>query len=379
MTDRPFVLVAGTRPNLVKLAPLAVELRRRNTLPFRIVHTGQHYDDELSANFFRVLGIPLPDENLEVGAGRPGAQTARILERFEDLLLRQAFAAVVVFGDVTSTMACALAAAKQAIPVVHVEAGLRSFDRSMPEEINRVVTDAIADLLLVSEPAGMENLAREGIDARRVNLVGNLMIDSLDRSIGEAVDRRSYERHGLARREYAFLTMHRPSNVDDPETLRRLLTLFDGISERMPVLFAVHPRTRERIDALRYQQRESSRFKLVGPVDYVDSLSLQEAAAVVFTDSGGMQEETAALRVPCLTLRFNTERPITVERGTSTLVGNEPRRIRAQFQRVLDGTYGAGRGIDLWDGGAAGRIADVLEAFACQGTEPEGSSAGATR
>lgn len=363
MSDTPLLLVAGARPNFVKLAPLVIELRQRGRLPFRIVHTGQHYDDALSASFFNVLGIPPPDENLDVGVGPPGAQTARILERFEDLLTRRACSAVVVLGDVTSTMACAIAAAKLAVPVVHIEAGLRSFDRSMPEEINRVVTDVIADLLLVSEPSGVENLAREGVDSGTVRLVGNLMIDSLYRLIGTAVERRSHERYGLARRQYALLTMHRPSNVDDPETLHRLLFVFDDIAERIPVLFAVHPRTRARIDALRHRPRDSSRFKLVGPLDYLDSLSFQEAAAVVFTDSGGMQEETSVLGVPCLALRLNTERPITVERGTSTLVGNDPGEIRTQLQRVLDGTYPAGSAIDLWDGKAAGRIADALEAF----------------
>ncbi len=358
---QPIYLVAGARPNFIKLAPLVNNLQQIPRIPFRVIHTGQHYDDALSDSFFRTLGIPQPDINLEVGSGSHGAQTALILERFERLLMDSPPRAVVVFGDVNSTLACAIAAAKLMIPVVHVEAGLRSFDRSMPEEINRIVTDVLSDLLLVSEPSGLVNLDQEGIPAEKVQLVGNIMIDSLERMLPQALERHTHVRAGLQAGQYAFLTMHRPSNVDRPEILQQLLHLFDTYSRQLPILFSVHPRTQNRIDALPADSfHPGDDFKFIGPVDYLDSLCLQKNAKVVLTDSGGIQEESTVLAIPCLTLRENTERPVTVTHGTSTLVGSDPQRIRRAFDAILAGDYKQGHAIPLWDGRAAERITSAL-------------------
>jgi UDP-N-acetylglucosamine 2-epimerase (non-hydrolysing) len=369
MTERlPLYLVAGARPNFVKLAPLVKKLEEarladQQSLPFQIVHTGQHYDDSLSQSFFRTLGIPQPEINLEVGSGTHAAQTARILERFERLLLDKPARAVVVFGDVNSTLACAVTCSKLQTPLVHVEAGLRSFDRTMPEEINRIVTDVLADLLLVSEDSGLANLAREGIPASKIHLVGNIMIDSLQQALPAALQRRAHERLGLAPGEYALLTLHRPSNVDDPVTLALLLRLFDQIADQLPVIFPIHPRTQKLIAGLDGEkQPRNPAFRQVAPVDYIDSLCLQKHARLVLTDSGGMQEETTILNTPCLTLRENTERPVTVALGTSTLVGSDPQRILAALQDVLEGRYKQAQPIPLWDGQTAGRIVDIIHA-----------------
>jgi UDP-N-acetylglucosamine 2-epimerase (non-hydrolysing) len=362
LNPRPLYLVAGARPNFIKLAPLVKALETRGKLDFQIIHTGQHYDNALSASFFRTLDIREPDTNLDVGSGPHGAQTARILERFEDLLLKAPPSAVVVFGDVNSTLACAVAAAKLQIAVVHVEAGLRSFDREMPEEINRIVTDVLSDLLLVSEPSGLFNLGREGIPSKKIRYVGNIMIDSLQRMLPLASARQVHARYGLEAGKYAYLTMHRPSNVDHPVILSRLMRLFDEISAKLPILFAVHPRTRDRIRVLEETfQSRSPTFLQVEPLDYLDSLCLQKHARLVLTDSGGIQEESSVLSVPCLTLRENTERPITVEYGTSTLVGNNPERILTALEDVLAGAYKHSRPIPLWDGRTSERIADILE------------------
>jgi len=355
---KPIYLVAGARPNFIKLAPLVWVLQSRGSLPFQIVHTGQHYDRAMSQSFFDVLNIPEPDINLEVGSGTQSFQTARILERFDDLLQAKPPSAVVVFGDVNSTLACSLAAAKRQIPVVHVEAGLRSFDRSMPEEINRLVTDALSDLLLVSENSGLLHLQQEGIPAEKVRLVGNIMIDSLVRMQPKALERQTAARLGVEPGHYALLTLHRPSNVDDPATLSRLLDLFAELSRKLPFVFPVHPRTHKQIETLGYTPPAD--FHLVEPVDYLDSLCLQKQAKLVLTDSGGIQEETSCLGTPCLTLRQNTERPVTVELGTSTIVGNDESLIRKTFEQVLAGQYKHGQPIPLWDGHTADRVADCL-------------------
>ena len=351
-------LVAGARPNFVKLAPLVWALNTRRDMPFQIIHTGQHYDHAMSQAFFDVLDIPEPDINLEVGSGEQNVQTARILERFDNLLGEKPPHAIVVFGDVNSTLACSLAAAKRLIPVVHVEAGLRSFDRTMPEEINRLVTDALSDLLLVSENSGLVHLKQEGVPAEKIRLVGNIMIDSLVRMRPSALARATAARLALEPDRYAMLTLHRPSNVDEPETLLRLLNLFGNLSRRLPIVFPVHPRTKKQMEMLGYHA--PARFSLVEPVDYLDSLCLQMQAKLVLTDSGGIQEETSCLGIPCLTLRSNTERPVTVELGTSTIVGNDSNRITEAFEQVLAGTYKKGQPIPLWDGHTAERAADCL-------------------
>jgi UDP-N-acetylglucosamine 2-epimerase (non-hydrolysing) len=354
----PIFLVAGARPNFIKLAPLVWVMNNRGDVPFQIVHTGQHYDHAMSQAFFDGLNIPAPDINLEIGSGEQNLQTARILERFDTLLQEKTPSAVVVFGDVNSTLACSLAAAKRLIPLVHVEAGLRSFDRTMPEEINRLVTDTLSDLLLASEISGINNLKQEGIPDKKVRLVGNIMIDSLVQMQPKALNRQTAAHLGVEPGRYALLTLHRPSNVDNPETLSRLLTLFAALSGELAIIFPVHPRTKKQIESLGFTP--PANFRMVEPVDYLDSICLQKQARLVLTDSGGIQEEASCLDVPCLTLRRNTERPVTVELGTSTIVGNNESLIRETFEQVLAGNYKHGQTIPLWDGHTAERVADCL-------------------
>jgi UDP-N-acetylglucosamine 2-epimerase (non-hydrolysing) len=361
---RPLVdLVAGARPNFMKLAPVVKAIAAAGALRYRIVHTGQHYDEAMTDVFFSELGIPAPEVHLEVGSGSHGAQTARILERYESHLLASRPDATVVFGDVNSTVACALAAVKVGVPVAHVEAGLRSFDRTMPEEINRLLTDAIAGLLLVSEPSGVVNLRSEGIGDDRIRLVGNVMIDTLRAWLPAARGRDAARKLGLAPREYGFITLHRPSNVDDRATLVRLLHLLHSLAADLPLVFAVHPRTRASAEAAGAGDlltAASTRLISRGPQPYLDTLSLVADAAIVLTDSGGLQEETSVLGVPCLTLRENTERPITIELGTSRLVGNDSTRISAAFADVLAGRWPKGQPIPMWDGSAGTRVAREL-------------------
>lgn len=360
-------LVAGARPNFMKLAPVVRGLSARTEVTFRIVHTGQHYDPAMNDVFFQELGIPAPDVHLDVGSGSHGAQTARILERYEAHLLERRPAGTVVFGDVNSTVACALAAVKTGVPVAHVEAGLRSFDRTMPEEINRVLTDAVADLLLVSEPSGIAHLRREGIPGWRVRLVGNVMIDTLVAQLPAARERRVAARLGLDGVRYGFVTLHRPSNVDDATTLSTLLQMLQELARAMPLVFAVHPRTvaaAHRMDLGGLVSPGRSDLICLGPQPYIDSLSLLAGAAVVLTDSGGLQEESTALGVPCLTLRDNTERPVTVSLGTSRLVGNDPGRITDAFYEAISGRWQAPQPIPLWDGHAGERVATELAVWA---------------
>lgn len=356
-------LVAGARPNFMKLAPVALAIADAGRLRLRIVHTGQHYDESMAEVFFRELRIPPPDINLGVGSGNHGVQTARIIERYEAHLLASRPDGAVVFGDVNSTVACSLAAAKLLVPVAHVEAGLRSFDRTMPEEINRIVTDALSDLLLVSEPSGVVNLRHEGIPESKIRLVGNVMIDTLMGQLAKARERDAARRLGIVGDRYGLVTMHRPSNVDNPAVLRRMLDLLRELSQALPLVFPVHPRTRQAAvrDGLADRLAPADTGLIcVDPLPYIDLLSLAQGATIVLTDSGGLQEETSILGVPCLTMRENTERPITVEQGTSCLVGNDPEKIRKTFQAVLDGEWKRGTVIPLWDGKAAVRIAQEL-------------------
>lgn len=360
--------VVGARPNFIKAAPVVRALSARNGCRQLIVHTGQHYDAEMSDIFFRQLGLPQPDVNLEVGSGNHAVQTAQIMMRFENVVRKNKLNLVLVYGDVNSTVAAALVCTKMGIPVGHVEAGLRSFDRSMPEEINRVLTDAISNLLLVSEPSGVENLRRESIDGDRVQLVGNVMIDTLARELVESKKLRVAQEFGMVPKDYALLTIHRPSNVDDPNVLERLLCLFREFSLDVPVIFSVHPRTRRSAEHAGCSDllRPEHGWITIPPMAYRENLSLMAEARMVITDSGGMQEETTFLRVPCLTLRWNTERPITVEKGTSRLVGNDPNLIRTAFEEVLSGNWPTGQDIPMWDGKAADRIAEVIARWAKQ-------------
>jgi UDP-N-acetylglucosamine 2-epimerase (non-hydrolysing) len=368
-------LVAGARPNFMKVAPILRAMRSGSgRLDPRLVNTGQHYDDEMAGVFFRDLGIGAPDVDLGVGSGRHGQQTGRILAAYEELLLSGPLpTAVVVVGDVNSTMACTLAAVKLGVPVVHVEAGLRSFDRSMPEEINRLVTDALADLLLVSEPAGEENLRREGIGAERVRYVGNVMIDTLVRELPAARSLGVPERLGLRPSGFAYVTLHRPSNVDHPGRLAAVVGMLRDLARRVPVAFPVHPRTRERIRAagLETTLADAPGMVLLEPLGYRDALGLMAAARLVLTDSGGVQEETSHLGVPCLTLRPNTERPVTMTHGTNTVLGDDLGAVSGLVEEILAGRYKTGRPIPGWDGRAAERIVAVLEErYAPRGAAP---------
>ena len=355
-------VVAGARPNFMKVAPILRSARGR--VGTRLVHTGQHYDAAMSDVFFEQLGIPAPDIHLGVGSGSHGEQTARVLAAYEKHLmgLETPPTGVVVVGDVNSTMACTLAATKLGIPVAHVEAGLRSFDRTMPEEINRIVTDGIADLLLVSEPSGVENLRREGVDEAKVRLVGNVMIDTLVESLEVARSLKMVERLGCTN-PYVYVTLHRPSNVDDPVRLRQLVGQLTQIGQQAQVVFPVHPRTRARLEAagLRGRLENAPGVLALEPLGYLESLCLMEGARAVITDSGGVQEETSYLRIPCLTVRPNTERPITVTEGSNTLVGDGPEDLLRATATVLRGDYKRGSPIPLWDGNAGSRIVAELE------------------
>ncbi len=357
--------VVGARPNFMKVAPIVEAMRRRATqfTPL-LLHTGQHYDREMSDAFFRDLNLPRPDVYLGVGSGTHAVQTAAVMQRFEPVVVAEKPDWVVVVGDVNSTLACALVCAKLRIKVAHVEAGLRSRDRTMPEEINRLLTDQVADLLLTPSPDADENLRAEGIPSERIRLVGNVMIDSLFGQLKRAGGSRVREALGIAGRDYAAVTLHRPSNVDERAVLTRILEALDEISRRLPVIFPVHPRTRARIGEFGLAERvtRTTGLCLVEPLGYLDFLRLWSGARLVLTDSGGVQEETTALSIPCLTLRENTERPITVGMGTNRVVGTDTQRITQAAFEVLEGRGGSEPrpAPPLWDGHTADRILDAL-------------------
>ena len=362
-----FAMVAGARPNFMKIAPILRELDAASDTRTTLIHTGQHYDRNLSDVFFEELGIRKPDLSLGVGSGSHAQQTADVMIAIEKVLLEarssgEPIDRLIVVGDVNSTMAAAIAASKLHVPVAHVEAGLRSFDRLMPEEINRIVTDAISDLLLCSEPAGVENLVREGHDRSSVHLVGNVMIDTLLTQVDRARERDILDRLELTAGEYGVVTLHRPSNVDDREPLASLLEVLAEISERLPLVFPVHPRTRSRLDEfeLRAVLDRAPRLMALDPQGYLDFLCLTSQAKVIVTDSGGLQEESTALDVPCLTMRSTTERPITCSSGSGTLIGNSAGLLREELESVLSGDYKTGCCPELWDGNAAKRIVEVL-------------------
>ena len=349
--------VVGARPNFMKAAPVIQALGAHDGERQTLVHTGQHYDFNMSDVFFQQLGMPAPDVNLEVGSGSHAQQTSQIIARFETVVLERKPDWVVVYGDVNSTVGAAIVCAKLLIPVAHVEAGLRSFDRTMPEEINRLLTDQISDLLFTPSEDGNQNLQMEGVAPEKVHLVGNVMIDTLVRLLPYARERLP---EAIPDR-YALVTLHRPSNVDDIGWLKALFDMFSEISRDVPILFPVHPRTRGRMAEAGIEfGKGSSQLQILDPIPYLEFLALQSRAAVVITDSGGIQEETTYLGVPCLTVRENTERPITVTLGTNTLVGRDVQRLRGELEALLAGTAKRGTVPPLWDGHAAERIAHVM-------------------
>jgi UDP-N-acetylglucosamine 2-epimerase (non-hydrolysing) len=350
--------IVGARPNFMKIAPIWEEVKVRPHFRGRLIHTGQHASSEMSDAFFRDLGLPQPDEHLGIAPGSQIAQAAAIMTALEVSFLQDRPDLVMVVGDVTSTLAAALVAAKMQIPVAHVEAGLRSFDRSMPEEMNRILTDAIAQYLFVTEPSGVRNLRAEGVPDERIFFVGNVMIDTLLRCRQRAGQSDVLDRLGVEPQSYALATLHRPSNVDDPGRLRKMAGILAAIAERLPVIFPVHPRTRGRMEA---DQLTSPGLLLQPPLGYIEFLRLMSDARLVLTDSGGIQEETTILNVPCLTLRENTERPVTVEFGTNRLVGTEPGHVLAAAWEVLAQPAQPARVPELWDGHASSRILDILD------------------
>lgn len=373
--NRPRVLcVVGARPNFTKIAPIMRALSHPDSqLSATLLHTGQHYDAAMKHSFFEQLSIPEPDIDLGVGSGTHAVQTAEVMKRFEPVLDELQPAVVLVVGDVNSTIACALVAVKKGVPVVHVEAGLRSFDRAMPEEINRVLTDQISELLFTTERAAAANLLREGIDPSKIHFVGNVMIDTLLYNAERAIDSRlTLQSAGLGlERGYGLVTLHRPSNVDDPLVLSSLVDTLLTISTDLHLVFPVHPRTLQQLQKHDLLARlEASRIALLEPQGYLQMLGLMKDARVVLTDSGGIQEETTALGVPCITLRDNTERPITVSEGTNMLAGSDPEKILAAFHQVMnESSQGVqegrkvGRIPEYWDGHAAERIVEVIRTW----------------
>ena len=349
--------VVGARPNFMKIAPIVEKMKQAPDLEPILVHTGQHYSEGMSDVFFRDLGIPVPDVYLGVGSGSHAEQTARVMVEFEKVCLREKPDLVVVVGDVNSTMACAIVAAKLLIPVAHVEAGLRSFDRTMPEEINRLVTDAVAELLFTTSRDADENLKREGVDPSKIHFVGNVMIDTLLKHREKAATV-----HVDKPRQYALVTLHRPSNVDDPKVLRPILESLEEISQTMPVLFPIHPRTQKHVRDFGLSMTNG--IRTMEPLGYLEFLNLESTATLVLTDSGGLQEETTILGVPCLTLRRNTERPVTITHGTNIMVGPDKDRILDAFRRIMNGDWKPSGPPELWDGHAASRIVRIIREFA---------------
>jgi len=375
----PILCVVGARPNFMKMAPLLRALRARADLPPSVLlHTGQHYDARMKDRVFEDLGLPDPDIDLQVGSGSHAVQTADVMKSFEPVLDRLHPSCVIVAGDVNSTLACSLVAVKKHVPVAHVEAGLRSFDRAMPEEINRVLTDQIADLLYTTERTAEGNLLREGVARDRIHFVGNLMIDSLHAALPKAIAPAETLRSegadaALVADDFAVVTLHRPSNVDCPDTLAEVLDIVRAASERLPVVWPIHPRTRANVERFGLTKRlEGSQIAVIGAQGYLQMVGLMRSARLVLTDSGGVQEETTALGVPCLTLRDNTERPITIEQGTNTLVRRDRDQVLRLIEDVLSQGGKRGRSPELWDGRTAQRIAADLAQWLAARAQPSG-------
>ncbi len=359
------LIIAGARPNFMKVAPIIKNIRSRaaggpngNRIEYRLVHTGQHYDEKMSDIFFEELGIPAPDINLEVGSGSHAVQTANIMTKFEPVAIQEKPDWLLVVGDVNSTMACTLVCSKLGIKVAHVEAGLRSFDRTMPEEVNRLVTDALADLLLTPSPDADENLRREGVPESKIKLVGNVMIDALVSNLDKARARQLVPKLGLKKKEFVYVTLHRPSNVDHQGGLTTIMTELKRISREYPVVFPIHPRTRKMCGQFGISLEDEKGMKILEPIGYHDSLSLTESAKFILTDSGGLQEESTYFKTPCLTLRPNTERPITITHGSNKLTKLD--RLSADINEVIALRSESTKVPPLWDGRTAERIVDCL-------------------
>jgi UDP-N-acetylglucosamine 2-epimerase (non-hydrolysing) len=353
--------VVGARPNFIKIAPIMAAYKGTAIQPL-LVHTGQHYDQKMSDSFFTELSIPKPDINLGVGSGTHAQQTAAIMTAFEPVLVEHKPHAILVVGDVNSTVACGLVAVKLGVKLIHVEAGLRSFDRTMPEEINRLVTDSISDLLFCTEQSGVDQLRKEGIADEKIHFVGNVMIDTLLRNRDKAECSRILDEMKLKPDGYALLTLHRPSNVDDHNVFGRLLDALEVIQRDLPIIFPIHPRTRKILQASALGKRVEAmtQLRMIDPAGYLDFMKLTANAKIVLTDSGGIQEETTILKVPCLTLRENTERPITIECGSNQLVGTRPEAILNAYRAVIEGRAKKPATPPLWDGQAAQRIVQIL-------------------
>jgi UDP-N-acetylglucosamine 2-epimerase (non-hydrolysing) len=358
-SQRTVIHVVGARPNFMKIAPLMEAMRSEPRFRQVLVNTGQHYDEKMAGGFFRELNLPVPDRDLGVGSGSHAVQTAKVMMAFEEVCLEVKPDLVVVVGDVNSTMAAAIVAAKLVIPIAHVEAGLRSRDREMPEEINRIVTDRLADLLLTPSRDGDENLLAEGVPPERIRFVGNIMIDTLRRHLGVATFDRIRDRVPVEKGHYAVLTLHRPSNVDHPDTFNAILAALKSVARDMPIVFPVHPRTRTRLAEFGLDSAMSG-FVLTEPLGYTDFLSLTSNARIILTDSGGLQEESTALGIPCLTMRENTERPVTITHGTNRLVGTRTDDIVAGYHTAM-ATPTPDRLPELWDGHTAERITSVFQ------------------
>jgi UDP-N-acetylglucosamine 2-epimerase (non-hydrolysing) len=360
------LIIAGARPNFMKVAPIIKAIAAHNArsragdvrVNFSLVHTGQHYDQKMSDIFFEELGIPAPDINLGVGSGSHAVQTANIMSKFEPVCLEQKPDWIVVVGDVNSTMACTLVCSKLGIKTAHVEAGLRSYDRTMPEEINRIVTDSLADLLLTPSSDANENLKREGIPESKIRLVGNVMIDTLAANLQKARNSGILTKLGLQKKAFAYVTLHRPSNVDDPANLNSIMSGLNRLAGQLPVVFPMHPRTHKMLAQFGISPAANGGMKILEPVGYYDSICLTENARLVLTDSGGLQEESTYFRTPCLTLRPNTERPITITLGSNRLT--QPDRLSSDIQEILNGGEDLGQVPPLWDGKAADRIVQAL-------------------
>lgn len=354
------IVVVGARPNFMKAAPLIREFKKRGKVNPVLVHTGQHYDANMSKIFFEDLELPEPDTYLGVGSGTHAEQTGKIMIAFEEVVRREGPDLIIVVGDVNSTLACSIVASKLLIPVAHVEAGLRSFDLTMPEEINRMVTDILSKYCFTTSPEAEVNLKLEGVTEDRIFFVGNIMIDSLLFYLDKAEASSVMDDLNLEEGGYALVTLHRPSNVDVPEVFRGIMGALEELSKSLQVIFPVHPRTRKMIESYGMVY-ENHGLRLIDPIGYLDFVRAMKSARIVITDSGGIQEETTVLGVPCLTVRNNTERPITVELGTNVLVGTEKSTIISEAKNVLSETATEHRIPPLWDGQTAGRIADVLE------------------